>query len=237
MRIALIGYGKMGKTIERLATAAGDEIVLVISSDNRDRLIPQTLRRADVAIEFTDPESAFDNVRACIEAGVPVVCGTTGWLNRLDEARNLVEKHDGAMFYAANFSIGVNIFLALNRFLASLMAGKAQYSVRIEEVHHTEKKDAPSGTAISLARGILGENQALTGWVSGLSGEPWEIPIQSIRQDPAPGTHRIIYESGQDRIEITHEALSREGFARGAIEAAHWLAGKKGFFDMKDMLG
>ena len=220
MKIALLGYGKMGRTIDTLATAAGDEIVLRVGSANTADLTADKLRRADVAIDFSLPTTAFANVSAGLRAGVPVVCGTTAWLDRLEEAKQLCAAQKGAFLYASNFSIGVNIFFAVNRYLAGLMREQPQYAVRVEETHHTAKLDAPSGTAKTLAEAL-----------------PPGTPITSHRIDPAPGTHAVSYQSEVDSIEITHTAHSREGFARGALQAAHWLVGKEGFFGMGDVLG
>ena len=220
MKIALLGYGKMGRTIESLATAAGDEIVLRIGSANAADLTTEKLRRADVAIDFSLPDTAFDNVSACLRAGVPVVCGTTAWLDRLEEAKQLCADTKGAFLYASNFSVGVNIFFAVNRYLADLMREQPQYGVRVEETHHTAKLDAPSGTAKTLAEAL-----------------PPGTRITAHRVDPAPGTHVVTYDSPIDSIEIKHTAHSREGFARGALQAARWLVGKEGFFGMADVLG
>ena len=220
MKIALLGYGKMGRTIDHLATAAGDEVVLCIDSTNAADLTADNLRRADVAIDFSLPSTAFSHVSACLRAGVPVVCGTTAWLDRLEEARALCHETNGAFLYASNFSVGVNLFFALNRQLARLMRDYPQYAVRLEETHHTQKLDAPSGTAKTLAEAL-----------------PPGTEVISHRTDPAPGTHEVIYASAVDTIRIEHTAHSREGFARGALRAAHWLVGKRGVFGMADVLG
>jgi len=224
MKIALLGYGKMGKAIAELAEATGDEVVLRIGSGNRGELTLESLQAADVAIEVSRPETAFDHITLCLEAGVPVVCGTTGWLDRLEEAVALCAYKEGALLYASNFSIGVNLFFALNKRLAELMERQPQYDPAILEIHHTQKLDAPSGTAISLAQDI----------VERLPDK--EPPITSIREGQAPGTHEVVYRSDIDTISIRHEAHSREGFARGALLAAHWIVGKKGFFSMSDVL-
>ncbi len=237
MKIALIGYGKMGQTIERLARAAGHEIVLIVNIDNRDDLTPENLRQAEVAIEFTQPDSAPDNIRACLEAGVPVVSGTTGWLEQLPAMRELCNMTGGAMLHATNFSIGVNIFFALNRFLAKMMNRQLQYDVQLEEIHHTQKLDAPSGTAITLAEGILSELDRKTRWINAAAAQPEELSIISKRTDPTPGTHTVSYHSEVDTISIRHQAHSREGFARGALVAAEWIIGKQGTFTMNDVLG
>lgn len=237
MKIALLGYGKMGKAIEELALSDGDEIVLRADSETSRKAAADFLQAADVAIEFSRPESAFDNIRLSLETGVPIVCGTTAWLDRLEEARVLCEKHDGALLYASNFSIGVNLFFALNRYLAEMMAQLPQYEVRMEEIHHIQKLDAPSGTAITLAEDILNRIKGLNKWVNKEAGEKGELPILSKREGQAPGTHVVEYHSPIDSITIRHEAHSREGFARGALLAARWIVGKKGYFEMKDMLG
>ena len=243
MKIALIGYGKMGKTIENIATQRQHEVILRLDVNNPEDF--NQLYKADVAIEFTRPESAFQNLQRCMEAGVPVVCGTTGWLDRYEEMAHLCHACNGTFLYASNYSIGVNIFFEINRRLATMMNGYPMYDVMMEEIHHTQKLDAPSGTAITLAEGILQNISRKTHWVShteGKSGdyqkgEQTDIPITSKRIDPAPGTHSITYNSPIDSIEITHTAHSREGFATGAVLAAEWLVGKKGVFSMKDMLG
>lgn len=236
MKIALIGYGKMGKTIDRLATAAGHEIVLRLDVDNAHEFTAENLQKADVAIEFTRPENAFGNIVKCLDAGVPVVVGTTGWLGRLEEAKQRCEKANGSLFWASNYSVGVNIFFALNRYLAKLMNGQAEYSVKVSETHHTQKLDAPSGTAITLAEGILSELERKSTWVNHAAENPAELSILSYREDPAPGTHVIRYDSEVDSLEIIHTAHSRDGFANGAIQAAQWIVGKKGFFGMADLL-
>jgi 4-hydroxy-tetrahydrodipicolinate reductase len=235
MKIALIGYGKMGRTIENIATQRGHEIVLSLDVHNPEDF--KALHKADVAIEFTRPESAFRNLQKAIEAGVPVVCGTTGWLDKYTEMVHLCHECNGTLLYASNYSIGVNIFFEINRRLAVMMNNYPMYDVAMEEIHHTQKLDAPSGTAITLAEGILQNISRKTQWVSDKEGEATDIPIMSKRIDPAPGTHIISYNSSIDSIEITHTAHSREGFATGAVLAAEWLVGKKGVFTMKDMLG
>lgn len=237
MKIALIGYGKMGKTIERLALAKGHEIVLIIDKDNPQDFTSENLQKADVAIEFSQPESAFENVKKCLEAGVPVIVGTTGWLEHLEEAKQICARSGSAMVQATNYSIGVNLFFAMNRYLAKLMNGQPQYDMEIEEIHHTQKLDAPSGTAITLANDILTELERKTKWVNHKTNEPSELSILSKRIDPAPGTHEVTYTSDIDTIKISHEAHSREGFALGALTAAEWIVGKQGFFTMQEVLG
>ncbi|MBK8493469.1 MAG: 4-hydroxy-tetrahydrodipicolinate reductase [Saprospirales bacterium] len=235
MKIALLGYGKMGRIIDRLAPEEGGEVVLRIDRDNQEDLAQ--LHLADVAIEFSQPESAVDNFRRCFDAGVPVVSGTTGWTDRMGEVQAYCEKTGGAFFYASNFSIGVNVFFALNRFLADRMNHLPAYDIQLEETHHTQKLDAPSGTAITLAKDILSRVERKETWVNREASGKEELSILSHRVDPAPGTHRVVYRSGIDQIEIRHEAFSREGFARGALQAARWLQGRKGCFGMNDLLG
>lgn len=235
----------MGKTIKTLAEKGGDEVVLTIDFDNKTDLTLENLRRADVAIEFTRPETAFENVKACLEAGVPVVSGTTGWLDKMEEAKALCVAKNGAFFYASNYSVGVNIFFAVNRYLSKLMANQTQYDVRMEEIHHTQKLDHPSGTAITLAQGILKHISSKKDWVTHLQTadnqqfgkHPESLPIISKREPNVPGTHIVTWDSNVDTIEISHVAHSRKGFASGAIAAAHWLVGKKGCFGMEEMLG
>jgi 4-hydroxy-tetrahydrodipicolinate reductase len=237
MKIALIGYGKMGQAIDAIATAKGHEVVLRIDMNSQHLLEKEHLSKVDVAIEFTTPETAYHNILKCFEANVPVVSGTTGWLEKLPEIKALtVEKKQGFL-HATNFSIGVNIFFEVNKRLASLMAGQPQYNVQMEEIHHTQKKDAPSGTAITLAEQVLASVTRKTGWVNEETSKPESLAIISKRIDPAPGTHTITYTSAIDDISITHTAHSREGFAAGAVVAAEWLKGKTGVFSMKEVLG
>jgi 4-hydroxy-tetrahydrodipicolinate reductase len=236
MKIALIGYGKMGKTLEQTALKRGHEVILRLDVNNPEDFA--RLHEADVAIEFTRPESAIKNLAQCFNQGVPVVCGTTGWLDSYDAIVAQCSKNNGTFFYASNYSIGVNIFFEINRRLASMMNGYDMYDVKMEEIHHTQKLDAPSGTAITLAQGIIENIERKTNWVCDTEGvDEKSINITAKRIDPAPGTHIVTYDSPIDSIEITHTAHSREGFARGAIVAAEWLLGKKGVFSMKDMLG
>ena len=237
MKIALIGYGKMGKTIEQMALAKGHEVVLKIDVNNYADLTTDQLRKADVAIEFTRPESAFNNILSCIKAGVPVVSGTTGWVEKKAELDQLCTSYKGAFFYASNYSVGVNIFFALNRYLAKLMQTQPQYDIDLEEIHHTEKLDAPSGTAITLAEGIMENIVQKKNWINEASTQADLLPIISKRIPKVKGTHQINYTSAIDDIEIKHVAHSREGFASGAIQAAEWIVGKEGVFGMPDMLG
>lgn len=237
MKIALIGYGKMGQAIEAIALQRGHEVVLKVSIENLEDNTIDNIRKADVAIEFTGPESAFDNIIRCMDAGVPVVSGSTGWLNRYEEAKAYCTKQNGSLLYASNFSVGVNIFFALNKKLASLMTSHPEYDVQMTEVHHTQKLDAPSGTAITLAEQILEENSRKSKWVNHNSDQANELVILSERVDPAPGTHIIRYTSAIDDIEIKHTAHSRQGFATGAVLAAEFLHTRKGIFSMSDVLG
>jgi 4-hydroxy-tetrahydrodipicolinate reductase len=235
MKIALIGYGKMGKAIEEIALQKGYEIVLKISEDNLKDFTKENIVKADVAIEFTNPESAIANMRLCIDAGVPVVCGSTGWVLQEESMENYCTANNGTLLYASNFSIAVNIFFEVNKKLAALMANQDSYNVSIEEIHHTQKKDAPSGTAISIAQQIIANNQNKKNWVLGNS-TPDTIGITSKRIDPAPGTHIVKYSSAIDDIEIIHTAHNRKGFATGAVVAAEFVFRKKGVFKMSDVV-
>lgn len=237
MKIALIGYGKMGKEIEKIALAKGHEIVLKISTHDLADFTVENIKRADVCIEFSTPDTAFQNIKKCLESGVPVVCGTTAWLTQLEEAKSLCIKNNTAFLYASNFSIGVNLFFALNKHLAKLMQVHTEYNVQIEEIHHTQKKDAPSGTAVTLAEGILENSHIKKSWINTEGNNPTELSILSKRIDPAPGTHTITYSSSIDDISITHTAHNRQGFATGALLAAEFLVGKKGVFEISDVLG
>lgn len=237
MKIALIGYGKMGKAIEAIAVERGHEIVLKVGVENLEDNTIENIRKADVAIEFTGPESAFENVIRILDAGVPVVCGSTGWLAHYEEARTHALSKNGTLLYASNFSVGVNIFFAINKKLAELMAPHPGYKASIIEVHHTQKKDAPSGTAITLAEHILAQNTQKKQWVNQESNIPTDLVITSERIDPAPGTHVITYASAIDDIEIKHTAHNRTGFATGAVLAAEFVNNKKGIFSMSDVLG
>jgi 4-hydroxy-tetrahydrodipicolinate reductase len=237
MKIALIGYGKMGKAIEAVARERGHEVVLKIDIGNLSQFNELALAKADVAIEFTTPHSAFQNIMTCLESKIPVVSGTTGWLEDMAKAKQYCAEHSGAFLYASNFSVGVNIFFAVNQRLASLMAAREDYEVSITEIHHTEKKDSPSGTAITLAEQIIASIPRKQKWVNQASAITSELEIISERIDPAPGTHKVTYSSSIDDIEIMHTAHSRKGFAMGAVLAAEFLNGKKGVFSMKDVLG
>lgn len=236
MRIALLGYGKMGKTIEEIAIGKGHEIVLKIDENNTADFTKENIARADVAIEFTSPHSAYDNIRKAIGFGIPVVSGSTGWTERLEEIKAYCREQNGCFLYSSNFSIGVNIFFEVNKRLAALMASHPEYAVSLEEIHHTEKKDAPSGTAISLAEQILEQVPLKKRWVNEESNNPEDLVITSKRIDPAPGTHTIHYSSPIDDIDVIHTAHSRKGFAAGAVLAAEFISNKKGIFSMKDVL-
>lgn len=236
MKIALIGYGKMGQTIEKIACDRGHEIVAVIDINNKQDFDSEAFKSADVAIEFTRPESAIANLRKCFEGKVPVVCGTTGWVSEIESIKKEMEAADATLFWASNFSLGVNIFFAVNSYLASIMNQFADYNVEMTEIHHTQKLDAPSGTAITLAEGIIEKLNRKTSWSNEVEEKPTDIAIKAIREGQVPGTHIIKYENEIDNITISHEAKSRQGFAFGAVVAAEFTAGKKGFLGMKDML-
>ena len=237
MNIALIGYGKMGIAIEEIAMSRGHAIVLKVNDENLDDFNKENVTRADVAIEFTGPHSAYDNIKGIIEFGIPVVSGSTGWTARINEINQYCIEKKGSFLYASNFSVGVNIFFELNKKLASLMAPHKEYAVSMEEIHHTQKKDAPSGTAITLAEQILEQIPQKKKWVNQESDNAAELPIVSKREDPAPGTHSIKYSSSIDDIEITHTAHNRKGFALGAVLAAEFIKNRKGIFSMKEVLG
>jgi len=238
MKILLLGYGKMGQLISEIAESRGHEIIGKISIDTTADLDSLDHSLVDVAIEFSQPEAAVSNIKWALEHGIPIVSGTTGWLDHKPELEKLTITKNGAFFYASNFSIGVNIFFKVNRFLAKLMNETSNYDTSIEEIHHTAKKDAPSGTAITLAEGILANNNKLSAWKLSdqLNEDGHLLPIRSKRIDPAPGTHIISYSSPIDSIEIIHTAHSREGFALGAILVAEWILDKKGVLSMDDFL-
>lgn len=238
MKIGIIGYGKMGKAIAELAESQGIEIAWRIRRDDVPSLTPTLLRQADVAIEFTRPEAAFDNVMLCLQAGLPVVSGTTGWLDKLPEAKKFCLENGGAMLWASNFSVGVNLFFALNRRLAQLMSARPEYAASLTETHHIHKLDAPSGTALTLANELMGNAERYTGW-SLVPNPPAsdQLPITAIREGEVPGTHLVQWQSAVDEISIQHRAHSRAGFAGGALLAAQWILGKRGVFEMADVLG
>ncbi|WP_425635945.1 4-hydroxy-tetrahydrodipicolinate reductase [Algoriphagus yeomjeoni] len=238
MNILLLGYGKMGQLIGQLAESRGHSIAGKINIDNLEELNTLDPSTIDVAIEFSQPEAAVENIKWAIERGIPIVSGTTGWLDQKPEIEQLTLSKNGAFFYASNYSIGVNIFFKVNEFLAKLMNETTGYKSSIEEIHHTAKKDAPSGTAITLAEGIIKNTEGLNTWnlSEGSNEIEHSLPITSKRIDPAPGTHIIRYSSEIDDIEITHTAHSRQGFALGAILVSEWIQGKKGVLSMDDFL-
>lgn len=236
MKLALIGYGKMGKAIGEIASQRGHQVILTIDQPNLHEFTKEKLAKADAAIEFTGPHSAFENVSACLDWNIPIVCGSTGWTDRLEEMKKKTTEKNGAFIYSSNFSIGVNIFFELNKTLARLMAEHPEYEVILEETHHTQKKDAPSGTAITLAEQLLQVIKRKKQWVNELSDNPGDLEIISQRIDTTPGTHSVKYSSAIDNIEIIHTAHSRMGFAGGAVLAAEFIRDKKGFFTMKDVL-
>lgn len=235
MKIALIGYGKMGKTIEQIARDRGHQIVSIVDINNPEEFHSDAFKTADVAIEFTTPATAFTNYMKCFKAGVPVVSGTTGWLDRIEEIKEKCEKEGNTFFYASNFSIGVNIFFALNKYLAKIMNHFPTYDVRLTETHHIHKLDAPSGTAITLAEGILENMDRKNRWTLETAEQATDLPIHAIREGEVPGIHEIVYDSEVDSIRIKHDAKSRAGFALGAVIAAEFTAGKKGFLGMNDL--
>lgn len=236
-KVGLLGYGKMGRMIESLAPAHDVEIVWKIDRDDRDRLTPALFQEADVVIEFSSPSAGFDNVKLCLESGIPVISGTTGWQEQLPAAKEICLENNGAMLWASNFSVGVNLFFALNKKLTEMMANWPAYLPVVTEIHHIHKLDAPSGTAVTLAEGLLEKHPAFERWQLGRSDQKNTIPIEAIREGEVPGTHTIQWTGPVDSITITHEAYSREGFASGALVAAKWIVGKKGVFTMSDVLG
>lgn len=231
MKIALVGYGKMGHIIDDIATKKGHEIVARLNETPTQ----DNLNNPDVIIEFSNPDVAFENIKVGLEHNIPVICGTTGWLDRKSEIEEIALKNNTAFLYGSNFSLGVNLFFALNEKLTDLMKGFPEYQVQLEEIHHTHKKDAPSGTAISLAEGIIKNDDRFDAWKLDETQNK-EIGIFALRQDEVPGTHRVSYKSAVDEIEIKHTAFNRNGFALGAVIAAEWIIGKKGNFTIKDVL-
>lgn len=237
MKIALLGYGKMGKVIEQIALDRGHEISFKIDVSNltdREKMSPEN---TDVVIEFSSPASAYENLKFCMSKGLKTVSGTTGWLEHRPEIESLCTENDSTFFYASNYSVGVNLFFQLNKQLAKLMNGQPQYEITSSEIHHTEKLDSPSGTAITLAEGIMENNDAKKSWVNQAIPKADEVPIWSLREGKVPGTHTIKYISDVDEIEIRHEAKSRQGFALGAVIAAEWVKNQKGVVGMDEMLG
>ncbi|MBL7771644.1 MAG: 4-hydroxy-tetrahydrodipicolinate reductase [Chitinophagaceae bacterium] len=237
MKLALIGYGKMGKAIEEIALEKGHDIVLKISSNNLHDFTEENIRKADVCIEFTTPHTAFSNIQTCLHAGVPVVCGSTGWLEKKKAIEQIALEKDLGFLYASNFSVGVNLFFYINEQVAALMSKYPQYQVSVEEIHHTAKKDAPSGTAVTIAEGILMHRSDKTNWINEATTSVNELAIISKRIDPAPGTHTVFYQSAIDDIVLNHTAHNRKGFASGAVLAAEFLKGKSGIFGMREVLG
>ena len=244
MNIALSGYGKMGKIIEKIALDRKHQIVLIIDHDNLDDMTTENLQKADVVIEFSTPHAVLDNIQKCIDAGVPVIVGTTGWYDHIDNLKEQIADTDGALLYASNFSVGVNIFFHVNRILARLMNNYPYYEVQVEEIHHLQKLDAPSGTAITIAEGIIDGLDAKKEWKNVLTDgstavddtvKNEQLLIESLRIDSVPGTHTVLYDSEVDSIEFKHTAHNRNGFALGAVLAAEWLQGKKGFYTATDM--
>lgn len=232
MRIALVGYGKMGKIIDEIAQKRGHEIVARL----KETPTAENLNNPDVAIEFSLPDAAYHNIKACLENKVPVICGTTGWLDQKAEIEKIAVDNESAFLYGSNFSLGVNLFFALNEKVAEIMKNVEEYSCQLEEIHHIHKKDAPSGTAISIAEGIIKNNPKFNAWkLEETKGE--ELGIFAVREDEVPGTHSVFYRSEVDEIEIKHTAFNRNGFALGAVVAAEWIKDKKGNFEMKDVLG
>lgn len=236
MNIGIIGYGKMGKLIEKIALERGHQVLLRISGSNLDHFTEDRLKELDVAIEFSLPETGYDNVTKCINAGISTISGTTGWTDKLPEINQLALQKEVGFIYASNFSLGVNLFFSLNDKLAKMMKTQTAYQTSLEEIHHTSKKDSPSGTAITLANQIIAQSE-YTHWTNQPANQSNELPIISKRKDPAPGTHTITYASSIDSIQINHTAHSREGFALGAVVAAEWIHDKKGVYTMNDVLG
>lgn len=236
MKIALIGYGKMGKEIEKIALDRGNEIVSVIDINNLEDFDSPAFLSSEVAIEFTRPETAFTNYKKCFERNIPVVAGTTGWLQHMDEVKKECADNKQTFFYASNYSIGVNIFFAVNKYLAKIMNKFPQYDVYMEEIHHIHKLDSPSGTGLTLAEDILKNIDRKKNWLEAEKGSPENLLIHAKREGEVPGIHEIVYESEADFIQIKHDAKSRKGFALGAVLAAEFTQGKKGFLTMQDML-
>lgn len=244
MKIVLLGFGKMGQLIEKFSLKRGHEVVLVVDAHNRDSITAADLQGADVAIDFSTPDAALGNISLCFEANLPIVVGTTGWYEHLDEVKALCLEANQSLLYGSNFSIGVNIFFHVNRLLAKAINPYQQYDVQVEEIHHIHKLDAPSGTAITIAEGIIENMDAKKSWVnevvdannnSSLVSKPEELLIESLRIEEVPGTHTVLYSSEVDQIEFKHTAHNREGFALGAVVAAEWLKGKKGFYQVTEM--
>lgn len=244
MKIALIGYGKMGKAIQEIAESKNAlsgsklfDIALIVDIDNRNTITKEELQSVDVAIEFTSPHTAVENIQWCFDADVPIIVGSTGWTEKLEEIKSYAIKNNKAFLFAPNFSIGVNIFFEVNRYLAEIMNEHEEYQLMLEEIHHTEKKDAPSGTALHAALDILKRIKRKSAWENDVTTDATILSVISKREPDVPGTHSIVYESGIDKIELIHTAHNRKGFASGALLAAKWILGKKGAFSMEDVLG
>jgi 4-hydroxy-tetrahydrodipicolinate reductase len=239
MKIALLGYGKMGREIEEISLGRGHEIILKVNKENALSVTDAQLKQADVAIEFSTPESAFPNLMRCMRLGLPVVSGTTGWIGKLDEVKQECMKHDTGFFYASNYSIGVNVFFQLNRYLARIMNQYEAYDPSMQEIHHIHKKDSPSGTGITLANDILAEIKRKTKWTeeTGQGKDQSLLRIESLREGEVPGTHIVSYKSDIDDITISHVAHNRKGFALGAVLAAEYIRNRKGVFGMNDLMG
>ena len=244
MKIALLGYGKMGKIIEKIALSRKHEIVLTIDHETLHDLTPENLQKADVVIEFTTPASVLSNIEHCFNANVPVVIGTTGWYEKLPEVKQQCIEGNKSLLWASNFSVGVNVFFYVNKLLAKVMNKYPYYEVQVEEIHHTQKMDSPSGTAITIAEGIINNTDAKNEWINVLTTDdsdddanvaPNQLLIESLRIDSVPGTHTVIYDSEVDSIEFKHTAHNRNGFALGAVLAAEWLHDKKGFYSVEAM--
>lgn len=235
MKVGLVGYGKMGQAIEQILLDKGHSISKIINIDNADEIKEITPENTDVVIEFTAPESALNNIKSVLANKVPVVSGSTGWLDHYDEVVSFCKQQDTGFFYASNYSLGVNIFFKLNEQLAKMMNGQG-YESSMVEIHHTQKLDSPSGTAITLAEGLIANTDTKSKWVNEQTNKPEELEIISERVDPAPGTHEISFDSEVDTIKISHIAHSRQGFAQGAVLAAEFMAGKKGVYSMDDLL-
>ena len=242
MKIVLLGYGKMGRLIEKYALKRGHEVVLVVDGKNRDTIQIEDIAMADVAIDFSTPDAALENISLCFEANLPIVVGTTGWYEHLQEVKEICLEADQAVLYGSNFSIGVNVFFHVNKMLAKAMNPYKQYDVQVEEIHHVHKLDAPSGTAITIAEGIIENNSTKDSWVNELVdgdksiiAQQNELLIESLRIEEVPGTHTVLYSSEVDQIEFKHTAHSRDGFALGAVVAAEWLQNRKGFYQVTEM--
>lgn len=243
MKIVLLGYGKMGKMIENFAQKRGHEVALIIDENNREQITAEDLEGADVAIDFSTPYAAIENISLCFEANLPIVVGTTGWYEHLQEVEEICLEANQSLLYGSNFSIGVNIFFHVNRMLAKAIEPYKQYDAQVEEIHHIHKLDSPSGTAITIAEGIIENNNSKSSWVNELVGDnggqlvpkPEELLIESLRIDEVPGTHTVVYSSEVDQIEFKHTAHNREGFALGAVVAAEWLKDRKGFYQVTEI--